>query len=717
MKTQIRSLPIGLKLKLISTTITPDDKAPKAPPKPTNRIAIIDRSGSMYGTIGRVIEDLKKWSSSLPAGDICTIGWFSSPGQYRFLVKGLIINGPKEIEHLGKLLDGVNSTIGTTCFSEILEDLPNVVNELTPISDRFTMIFFTDGCPVVSDVKKEIQAIEKNLKAVEGSLIASIFVGYGDYYNRQLMSDMAQWSKGALIHADSLDKFTSEIKEFTSGTTDSTPRISLPIDSDPSRLVLFYLNGKNPITIDPTVANVMLPAGQETTIYSLTQDVSGKSSRSVDEVDLKGMYGACIALSRINRSDVALDIIGFIGDVFFANKLSNSYTVSEIGVTEELLAEAILEPSKRFAEGRQPGCVPKRDAFCVLDALAVLVDDEEAKFYPGNELFQYRRIGVKRELAEGYAKFQRDEDTPCPMNTLIMNEKRMNLSIQTQIKGKVELTEECANHGLGKMFPTFQYKNYSIVKDGVLNVSILPCSVSEDTFNLLKNQKCIGQTETFAPGSVYAINLGSLPVMNRAIADQYKSAKELCSNLLQSYWLKASVKVLKFFLEQVDPDGQAKKQESILSESAVNYLKEIGITNSGYSPKTVAGEATDTYFAKEFVVSAKGLSSFPKVQEVLDRIASNKKQTAAGEMMLEGVSVFETLKTSYSGPALASSVKEKIDELTKKARSLNKNIQMAKFAVLLGNQWFEEFSSREDCNLEVDGVVFKFEVKEVVEQI
>ena len=87
-------------------------------------------------------------------------------------------------EAIDKILDGLNQTVGLTCFSEILEDLKNVVDEveaLNPLPNALT--FFTDGYPVVRDHFKENENIRKAIAAVSPKVASTLLVGYGDDFS------------------------------------------------------------------------------------------------------------------------------------------------------------------------------------------------------------------------------------------------------------------------------------------------------------------------------------------------------------------------------------------------------------------------------------------------------------------------------------------------------------------------------------------------------
>ncbi len=678
----------------------------------TNRIAIFDRSGSMMWALGKVLEDLYQWCTRLPEGDTVTIGYFSGPGQYRFILKGVRIHGQDDLDMVKRVLNANKNTLSTTCFSEILCDMKTVIDELTPISDRFTLIFFTDGCPVVPNVCAEVKAIETHLGTVKAKLAASLFVGYGDYYNRMLMSDMARWAGGALVHADVIERFGAEMGSFTQATAKSVPMIEVMLGNiSEKRVAVFTMSNGKPVLhdVEGTVRVPQVDGGNKVFIISETNQ--SVTDREPTECEIEALYGACVVLSRTNRADLALEILSKLGDANLANNLANAYTVAELGVVEGMLVEAATNTALRCVGGKKVGCVPKRDAFCVLDALRILADDEDAKIFPGNDLFQYRRIGVKTTVAEGFAKFVADKTASCPLRALVMHESRMNVSLGTKIPGTIDLSDECTKFGLAKTFPTFQCKNYTIIKDGVLNVSTIPCSMSKATFDTLKVNGAVNGE--WAEDKILAVNLGALPVMNRAMADGKRSAKQLAEWLVECMEIEGKVKALKFYLELADPEGKARQPESILSEAAITYLDSVGVGRNGYQPKKVTEDATDTYYARDFAVTAKGMSSLPKVLDVVERRQKGKAQTISGATVLAGVELYEQISQGISGKQLAKRLIDEIATLNRRLRALRVSVQQAKFAVLLGNQWFEEFASREDCKLSVEGYDFTFVVKEV----
>jgi hypothetical protein len=718
MKTKVTRVSAGGGLTLTSTVIAHEKKAKPAKRQVTNHLLIFDRSGSMGWTLSKLVDDVIEWIDKLPQGDTVTVGWFSGEGQRSLVLKGVTLDSTEAKARAVAILNQCRHAVGATCFSEITGDLLDAVRDLEPVSNKFSLVFFTDGCPVVRDVRAEVAALRDKMTALGSRLTSSLFIGYGNYYNRELMGDMAQWGGGAMVHADNIEKFRPEIIDFSTGLGDD-PVVEVQMEADPGLLACFSISGKNVVALAQGAAgepwSVKLPASEEAVVYTLTTS-EGRRNKTLGEVETRGLYGAATILSRMGRGDAALEVLGLLGDVGLTNSLSASYTTSEIGNAEAAISAAMSDASRRYLGGKKVGCLPKRDAFCVLDALSLLVEDEDAKFHSADARFRYKRIGVKQEVAEGYSEFEPSESDGSPMRDLTMNETRPNLSILVKLNGTIQLTDECAKHGLAKTFPTHCFRNYTIVKDGALNVDVLPCSMSRETFKTLRRHGAIMADAEFVDSWVYAVELSKLPVMNRAMAEGHRSATTLAKNVLKTYELQGRLKALKYYLEQHDPEKKRLLTESRLSEAAVQYLTDRGVGRNGYSPKTESAKSGDSYMAKEFKVSGKGFSSFPKVEDVVERRKANKGQTASGAMVLLGVEEHEALLPT-SGKKIVAALSARIEDLTGELRSIRRKVQAAKFAVLLGNQWFEEFSSREDCSLVVDDVQFSFAVKDVIEEI
>lgn len=702
----IKSVKINNNLYLSEVSV--DVGGAKKAPDGVNHIFIYDRSGSMYGNLSGLCEDLKKRFRTLTSEDTLTLGWFSGEGDFNFVLKGFRITSDADRKKLDQVVDANSTTLGTTCFSEILADTDKVVKDLSAFNNSFALTFLTDGYPVVSNYTKEVNAIVKAIETISGKISSSLFVGYGDYYNKELMASMAGKLGGSLIHSGDLAKFSFAYDEFIQSSRGADRVVvDVPVD-DILGGVVFTVDDSAVIAYELTDGKAYVRnADGKPSIYVLSTKAPVKVTANAVGFD-KAMYAAALTMIQRSKVDVALDVLSTIGDVGLVNKASSAFTNEEFGRAEQAIVDAIKYPRQRFKEGQKVGCIPDKKAFCALDAIEQLMSDEEAEFQPFHDEFTYKKIGRASVTKDGYPEFKPDRESRVPLTGLVWNSTRLNLSIRALIKGTIQLKDGYKKFGLPKEYETSVYRTYTLVRDGVLNVQKLPVSMSKKTYNLFVEQGIVDKETRHYAGRVYVVHFDRIPIMNRAIAENYTSAKKLVALAAEELKLEAYQKVLNTKLAELEPE---KKIQGVSDEVAA-FLKENGVTPSGFNPPVEKAEATDFYMAKEFEIKASGFSSLPKVAEVEQKIKDKKKLAGAAELLANAIKEMKSVKT-------ASSVKSELANVRSQLVSVRSELQKAKFAVVLGNKWFEEFSSRAGCELAYNDKAgsgleynFKFELSE-----
>ena len=164
-----------------------------AAPSKTHHIQILDRSGSMSSHIYTLIEQVKQTLDVIPETDLISIIWFSSPGEYKTLVKG----ATKSPELL-RMLDSLKSVLGTTCFSDPIREAKGIVDDLKALCPTFNITLFTDGQPVTPWGQKE----EENrcytiLKEFGKDVLAfnTIAYGYGSVGTIEFLRNLSGMSE------------------------------------------------------------------------------------------------------------------------------------------------------------------------------------------------------------------------------------------------------------------------------------------------------------------------------------------------------------------------------------------------------------------------------------------------------------------------------------------------------------------------------------------
>ena len=688
-------------------------------PKQTNHIFIYDRSQSMYYLLSQLIEDLIEKCRQIPKNDTISIGWFSTEGKYNFILKGFKITDTSDYSILEKAIRNNNCTIGLTCFSEILTETAEVViKDLSIFSNRFALVFFTDGYPVVSNYNKEIECIFSAINLLEKVITSSLFVGYGNYYNKDLMVKMTEKIGGSLVHSSDLSSFKITFSDYIKSVSKSDNRIKLEISNEND--IHFGINESNINVYTPNnkIINFLPVKRGKNFIYILTKN-EPKNSEEVKLTDgqvgknskieafVKAVYAsAYIYLQRTKVQD-ALDILSLLGDKFVLESIINAFTNEEYGKSEHIILDCIKSYNKRFIKGRDTNYLPPKDAFCLLDFINLLCNDDNAYFYPRHYAFKYNKIGLPSVPQEGYPKFEANPNVKCKFSNLVWNNTRLNLSILARLDGTIELPRGRKKYGFdNKKFNTYVWRNYTIVKDGFLNTLMLPISTSSEVYQELKAMDLI---HAEYDNNIYLINLTKLPIINRKISEENTSAKELFKLAFESLEQKAELKTYKFLKNELNPEKQINIFDGY-NEEQVAYLATQGVTDKGFNPPMESIISTDYYYAKEFKINIIKYSSLPKIEDVRNKIDKGKNLTASDTLIEAALNKYNLIKIDK---------KEWLDDEIKKLTKLNKiidhKIQKIKFAIILGNQWFKEFNNWSECTMTINGIdyLIKFKDKKI----
>ena len=656
-----------------------------------NHIWIYDRSGSMYSTLRELCTHMKVLIRHLKPGDIITLMWFSGENQHGTILKGTRINSIEDYVLIDKVIEKHNTTVGSTCFSEILTELYTTINDISVFSDTIAVTLFTDGYPVVSNLTQELNNINNALLNIKEKITAMLFIGYGDYYNRELMLDMAKKVDGACIHNNDLKEWGMSITKFIENMENNkNPKTKVSIDIPNNQIKgIFTIQNGSITNLKADEHNTVRVYGNK--LYFLTNEPHGLSVES--DKNIEGILAASIYYNQLAKTYISMDILGKLGDKYLLDLLSNAYTNQEYGKAELAILEAINNPSLRFKNGKDINCRPDANAFCVLELITMLMDDNEALFFPRHPEFQYKRIGRNIPQKEGYPTVKADKDVAVPLSSLTWHDSKLNLSILTKIPGTVTLNDQEGvtpeSVGFIREFPTFIWRNYTLIKDGVVNVTRFPVKLGGNNFLYFSQLGIIENPNT--EDGIYILNLSGLPLITWAMVQDRSSAKELATNSIRKLRLDAHTKVLRDILKT----DEVNTNQDTLNDIRLKFLYSNGIKkDGGFSPPTRSlDKALDFYMAKSFSIKIKGASTLPKVSEVIDKITTKKTLNLPAKFMAEMLSV----------PKM-----DALHLLEIKKRELKKirhYIQETKFVMVLSKKWFDEFKTRNDKELKYLDVV------------
>jgi hypothetical protein len=721
---------------------------------PTNFIFVIDVSGSMYGSLDAIRTQLKnKLPQLVKDGDTVTIIWFSGNRDAGILMEEVEIKSLKKLQDINSAIDRFLRPIGATAFHKPLVLAKEAIGRIRKNRPEnvFSLIFLTDGW----NNDCSWSDVTKSLKSLEPDLAASTFIEYGYYADSKAIAQMAELVGGEKVEAEQFDEYDGVVTAKLAKTYGSSKKITVDVPnkdrifdfaftvSPANEIILYGVNDEQVLVPEDTI-NLMWFSSKPSSSFVLPYENKPELNKLV--------YSALFVLTEKLQTDYADDVFKVLGDKALYETFTNAYGKQKLFAFKALVKDCVIDQTKRFLKGRVENLVADENAYCVMDFINDLTSDDKALLYPLNENFSYKRIGAKKvntagllneehkkrlaeaktaeeakqiaqEIAETNPealKFEyNDKGKGYAISNLVWSSERANLSVNIKFDGYVTLPKN--NFGITKI-DTFIFRNYTIIKDGILNITSLPLSLSPET---VAKFKANGVDVKKTPEEMYIVDFSSLPVINKKMVKSISAKKlgELEFNLLKLQGLAKAYKyyegihfpkVSKGFVEEYGAEGEA-------------WLKELGITQSlGFAPKMTTEKGTDVYMAVELNTKIAKYSAIPSVASVLKKIEDKKALTPADELLKPAIDDYNTqinskLYTSLKDEKLKSDVLENWlkgankDAQTKRKEYLQEIAQI-KFALILSKKWFSEFKSLEEDTLvqKIDGkeLTIKFEMAE-----
>jgi len=761
----------------------------KAVDVPTDHIYVIDCSGSMYNDLPKVANQVKrKLPKSLKATDTLTVIWFSGRGQCGVLLEAEPVATLTDLKKVEEAVDRWIRVQGMTGFKEPIVLAKEVAERLAKKGGgrAISLYFMSDGCDNQWSRGEILKVVEEAGSKVQ----AATFVEYGYYADRQLLASMAEKAGGTLIFAETFDRYEPLLEAAIHRKVTSAKRIELTIKDDQIGGFAYALSGGDLITFGIENGKITVPEDLSE-VYFLSPSTVGKAEGDADHKDPKqaaALYAAVSLFAVRMKPDVVFPLLKLLGDVQYIEQFSTCFGKQKYSDFMDVAKQAAFEPKLRLIKGYDPKRVPRDDAFTVLDVLNLLQQDDKARVLLDDPSFKYSKIGRSRldatdqldedeqtEIAKLTEEMTKTKDSKkvkelsakiaelankpealkpvrvkqpdgYPILKLTFNEDRPNVSLMVKHIVTLDLTQRLkVAKGVEKVpanFECFQFRNYAVIKDGLVNIEHLPVRVSTGTFQKFLAEGVIaGATSTSKVGSSadtadVLLDLRKLPVINRQMVKTL-SAKEFFQRSYDLTKAQAAQKVYKDYAKVMLPAKESKGYVDQYGADAAQWLKEQGITDyNGYQPpKTTQAPTTDVYVGKELKVSLKGLSSLPKVADVQAKIMKkgsdgtvewlkNPKLNAPSSLMADAVKDVETYLASpaYTGAknqseALRTWLETQTKTAIEKTRQLIFEVAQATFVTVVGQVWFQEFASIDEnsMKIKVDGneIECKVEMKEV----
>lgn len=656
-----------------------------------HRIVVIDCSGSMGGVLPAIRKALKnKIPTMVKPGDLLSIVWFSGKNEFGTLIEAAPISTLKDLSNVNNSIDRFLNTVGLTAFVQPLEEVLRLANSQ---SMPATMFFMTDGWDNQYAKTKILNASA----ALADVISNTTFVEFGWYADHDLLTKMAEEAGGSLIQSSDFDSYVQQLESDLSGVSVGK-KIEVEVPANVEYVVAQTSNGF--IVSKAADGKSYVPAG--TSKYAWIDE----SGTGLDDVNAALLCAA--ALVQRGKTDLALDILNQVGDVDVYQSLVNAFSKQDYANAVELMVQYASGQKTLYTSApKNTNLAPNPDAYNVLQMLMDIAEDDGNLLHVSHPSFNYSSIGHKRETADvnGFVpKFIPGEaDIKASISALKFDEDRPNVSILVRNEGSVYLPKN--EFFADEKFHTFIWRNYAIIKDGIINLKTIPLVLTAKTHAKLTQEGIIN--EPFKIGKTYLVNTTNMPVINRTMV-QDVSANTLANLAVEAYRLRCIQKVINARIKEEGVKPNAFKDK--YGEDAANFLKEYGITDGGFSPKTVKGDTVDPYMSKLLAVKLKGMSAIPSIADVEKAIGSGKALTASQAALK---SAMDTCDSVTDLNAYKAQIKAQL-------QSIVASMVKIKFSVILGKKWFKEFASMDDNTIVVKDksgkdvtVTFALEEKEV----
>ena len=713
---------------------------------PVQRIFIGDNSGSMYGSIKALSESLKKTiRETTRVGDSVTVIWFSS--QAGFVIRGFNVQDSDDLDRLDGRIESEFRARGMTSFNPALVLAKQVIDEDVAGNGEsaVALTFMSDG----HDNCNSRQSIYDLVESIAPLVDRAVVVEYGWYADTSTLHAMADRLNATYVFAEQVDRLIEVLDEEISAPVKSVPLVQVDSSAkllvDPDTMRVFRVDEEGIAWVPMNVREVFGVINADE-----------KPRTAPKGQDARILYALLAVHVQRDDVDITEKLLNTIGDKGLYRRYVNAFSKQDFVVIAEEAQAASADSSKRFLSGYGKNLVPDQDAPCVMDVLQTLSEGDNLINLAD---LNYRRVGrrtlsAKDVKAKEIAEIQQqialatdqdalaplfrklatlasdavegltfvDTDHKVPLADLTFSSSRPNVSILARIAGKV-LVSPAKAHALGipEVIESQRWRNFTIIADGIVNVPMLPVIVDKATFEKLQGLGVV--KGRWSAGKQFNIELGDLPVINRRMVSSQK-ADVFVSDEISNLDVKAHAKVVNWLLDKTRKElglGDSHRSQGLserFGHEAAEWLKANGLTDSGYSPRSLVAPATEEINSHEVKVSVKGLSSLPKVEDVIAAIAKGKADQPKFRMMAEEVrahdldGMTEKEKMAYLPVLEATAAKYKA-----LSRKLNRESAISRFTLIVGRTWFYDRDDREAFTISENGYDVTVALKDTVIKI
>ncbi len=319
------------------------------------------------------------------------------------------------------------------------------------------------------------------------------------------------------------------------------------------------------------------------------------------------------------------------------------------------------------------------------------------------EVQEVAEAAAKLAYEKSHLVFSRTADF-LPVSGVGFNDRRANAVATFMIPGTVAMPSDCPD-GVPKDFPTSVVRNFAFVVDGRLHIESLRARLSTEAAGFAA--ECGVKLEEISSGC-YDMDLSGVPLFDdEGYSDGMPSADQFVDDAWELIRLSAMEKSVRHYLDEASGLAKGPSSSGMAAKYGVEnaqYLAELGITDSGFSPKSAAGEPRDRQEEIELAVKFKGFSSLPSVNAVLKKLSdiendlaaagrTRKTVTPSENFVLERMNEVLGRKDAMAGADFVEWAKGQCDEIDRAAGDIRERMANTRIAVVGGGRKFREWDS------------------------
>jgi Mg-chelatase subunit ChlD len=611
--------------------------APVTVKKPSHHVMILDRSGSMYYDLEPLKATLEKLLTLAEFNDdsqrVSLISYSSAGDVKLHFAKVTVADVMATSSPYLKELRSIRVT-GMTCISQALKLADTLVDD----GETTCISLHTDGYANHLSPWAEARDIQAAVIALKRH--PALFVNtlaYNNYCDFGLMASIANQLSGKCLQVKGIKEVYAALYDTQTLLTGGTaPVVEAKVGG--AEYVVFVSKSAHKILGSTTNIPVNgLSATDDKTAYRFfpIDEVTYNAMPETDDPRTALTYcRAMIADGNINAAKYAL-VSSKIGGL--VNKHYRALVATEIAAMAADVEGALLDPGQIIVDIGPYG-LPTAKA-TVVQVLNVLGQYPKAVMVNVPKLSKtYKRRGLKR--IAGVRKEDGTLEVPSvttidrfpgdflPLSSVDMN--RNTATINILISRHVRLVKNLVTTENGSSFEAcdeiagikldnlHDFKNYTIVGDGVVCTPILPVKISDKRcFNALHALGVV--PDNFDPMAEYEIDLGNLPVVDfdATFTVDRKDVERLTTLTVVSKILSAAAKESS---EAYTPDQIAALKEWFLSPAL--YFSPPTTNDYTDLDEALSTGKVDTRLSYKVEIGALGLpslSKLPSANAFLDR--------------------------------------------------------------------------------------------------